>query len=85
MKAQLIYSVAALATFPIVVNAQVDAENIGKITAKKNEVLHGQRIKELAPGKYSFLEWYFYRYCWQEGHCVNSEVLLLLLISKTLR
>ena len=35
MKAQLIYSVAALATFPIVVNAQVNADNIGKITAKK--------------------------------------------------
>ena len=33
MKAQLIYSVAALATFPIVVNAQVNADNIGKITA----------------------------------------------------
>ncbi|WP_288279200.1 hypothetical protein [uncultured Prevotella sp.] len=53
MKAQLIYSVAALATFPIVVNAQVNADNIGKITAKKDGTAWTKNI-ELAPGKYSF-------------------------------
>ena len=53
MKAQFIYSVAALATFPIVVNAQVDADNIGKITAKKDGTAWTKAI-ELAPGKYSF-------------------------------
>lgn len=55
MKAQLIYSVAALATFPIVVNAQVDAENTGAITIKKNETSWTKTSKELAKGKYSFL------------------------------
>ena len=53
MKAQLIYSVAALATFPIVVNAQVNADNIGKITAKKDGTAWTKNI-ELAPGKYTF-------------------------------
>lgn len=55
MKAQFIYSVAALATFPIVVNAQVDAENTGAITIKKNETSWTKTSKELAKGKYSFL------------------------------
>ena len=55
MKAQFIYSVAALATFPIVVNAQVDAEDTGAITIKKNETTWTTTSKELAPGKYSFL------------------------------
>ena len=54
MKAQFIYSVAALATFPIVVNAQVEAENIGKITAKKDGTAWTKNV-ELAPGKYTFL------------------------------
>ena len=53
MKAQLIYSVAALATFPIVVNASVNAETIGKITAKKDGTAWTKNI-ELAPGKYTF-------------------------------
>ena len=55
MKAQFIYSVAALATFPIVVNAQVDAEDTGAITIKKNETSWTKTSKELAKGKYSFL------------------------------
>ena len=55
MKAQFIYSVAALATFPIVVNAQVDAENTGAITIKKNETSWTKTSKRLAKGKYSFL------------------------------
>ena len=55
MKAQFIYSVAALATFPIVVNAQVPAENTGAITIKKNETSWTKTSKELAKGKYSFL------------------------------
>ena len=54
MKAQFIYSVAALATFPIVVNAQVDAENTGAITIKKNETSWTKTSKRLAKGKYSF-------------------------------
>ena len=53
MKAQFIYSVAALATFPIVVNAQVDADNIGQITAKKDGTEWTKDIA-LVPGKYSF-------------------------------
>lgn len=55
MKAQLIYSVAALATFPIVVNAQVNAEDTGAITIKKNETSWMKESVDLAPGKYSFL------------------------------
>lgn len=55
MKAQFIYSVAALATFPIVVNAQVDAEDTGAITIKKNETSWTKTSKELVKGKYSFL------------------------------
>ena len=55
MKAQFIYSVAALATFPIVVNAQVNAENTGAITIKKNETSWLKESVDLAPGKYSFL------------------------------
>lgn len=55
MKAQFIYSVAALATFPIVVNAQVNAEDTGAITIKKNETSWTKTSKELAKGKYSFL------------------------------
>ena len=55
MKAQFIYSVAALATFPIVVNAQVDAENIGKITAKKDGTAWTKETADpLAKGKYTF-------------------------------
>ena len=53
MKAQFIYSVAALATFPIVVNASVEADNIGKITAKKDGTAWTKNV-ELAPGKYTF-------------------------------
>ena len=53
MKAQFIYSVAALATFPIVVNASVNAETIGKITAEKSGTPWTKSI-ELAPGKYTF-------------------------------
>jgi len=54
MKAQLIYSVAALATFPIVVNAQVEAENIGKITAKKDGTAWEKQTENLVQGKYTF-------------------------------
>lgn len=53
MKAQFIYSVAALATFPIVVNASVEADNIGKITAAKDGTAWTKNV-ELAPGKYTF-------------------------------
>ena len=53
MKAQFIYSVAALATFPIVVNAQVNAESIGKITAAKDGTAWTKDIA-LVPGKYTF-------------------------------
>ena len=53
MKAQFIYSVAALATFPIVVNASVEAENIGKITAAKDGTAWTKKI-DLVPGKYTF-------------------------------
>ena len=55
MKAQFIYSVAALATFPIVVNAQVDAENTGAITIQKDATSWSKTSKRLAKGKYSFL------------------------------
>ena len=54
MKAQFIYSVAALATFPIVVNAQVEAENIGKITAKKDGTAWEKQTENLVQGKYTF-------------------------------
>ena len=54
MKAQFIYSVAALATFPIVVNAQVEAENIGKITAKKDGTAWEKQTEDLVQGKYTF-------------------------------
>ena len=54
MKAQLIYSVAALATFPIVVNAQVNADNIGKITAKKDGTAWEKQTENLVQGKYTF-------------------------------
>lgn len=54
MKAQLIYSVAALATFPIVVNAQVPAENTGKITAKKDGTAWEKQTENLVQGKYTF-------------------------------
>ncbi|UPS44984.1 hypothetical protein M1D30_02110 [Prevotella sp. E15-22] len=55
MKAQFIYSVAALATFPIVVNAQVDAEDTGAITIQKDATSWSKESVDLAPGKYSFL------------------------------
>lgn len=54
MKAQFIYSVAALATFPIVVNAQVEAENIGKITAKKDGTVFEKQTEDLVKGNYTF-------------------------------
>lgn len=53
MRTEFIYSVAALASFPIVVNAQVNADNIGKITAKKDGTAWTKNV-ELAPGKYTF-------------------------------
>lgn len=53
MRTEFIYSVAALASFPIVVNAQVDAESIGKITAAKDGTAWTKNV-ELAPGKYTF-------------------------------
>lgn len=56
MRTEFIYSVAALASFPIVVNAQVDAESIGKIEIKKdNKEWSTTTSKSLVPGKYSFL------------------------------
>jgi hypothetical protein len=54
MKAQFIYSVAALATFPIVVNAQIEAVNIGKITALKDGTTWTKETSDLAKGKYTF-------------------------------
>ena len=55
MRTEFIYSVAALASFPIVVNAQVDAESIGKIEINKGKKEWSTTSKSLVPGKYSFL------------------------------
>ena len=54
MRKEFVYSIAALATFPIVVNANVTAENTGKITAKKDATAWQKVLKALAPGKYTF-------------------------------
>ena len=55
MRTEFIYSVAALASFPIVVNAQVNAEDTGKIKITKSKDSWTKTSIELAPGKYSFL------------------------------
>ena len=54
MKAQFIYSVAALATFPIVVNAQTNAVEFEKITALKNGTTFSSEPSTLVKGKYTF-------------------------------
>lgn len=54
MRTEFVYSLAALAAFPIAVNAQVQAESIGKITAKKDATAWTKASNELAVGKYRF-------------------------------
>lgn len=54
MRTEFVYSLAALAAFPIAVNAQVQAENVGKITAQKDATAWTKESKELAPGMYTF-------------------------------
>lgn len=54
MRTEFVYSLAALAAFPIAVNANVTAESIGKITAKKDQTAWEKVSKELAVGNYRF-------------------------------
>ena len=53
MRTEFVYSISALAAFPIAVNAQVDASTIGKITAAKDGTAWTKDIS-LVKGKYTF-------------------------------
>lgn len=56
MRSEFVYSLAALAAFPIVVNAQVEAVSVGKITAKKDgSAWTMEKDKDFVKGKYSFI------------------------------
>lgn len=56
MRTEFVYSLAALAAFPIAVNANVDALNVGKITVDKGgeTAWTMKEAKTMAKGKYSF-------------------------------
>lgn len=53
MRTEIIYSVAALVSFPIVVNAEAVAVNVGKITAAKDGTAWTKDC-DLVSGKYTF-------------------------------
>lgn len=55
MRTEFVYSVAALAAFPILVNAQTEAISFGKVTATKDGVAVSKEAKGLVPGKYSLI------------------------------